>query len=125
MNRDEAKRCVNACAKYLRERDESPRAAKDLLEAVEVLSGEPQAVASEKKPCECSTCLDMKADLEGSGWIVRKPLPPVEPEDGRKHQGCVDHRRSLGGIIDARCPECKARNAGVMPSPERHEGVAR
>lgn len=32
-----AKRCVTACANYLRDKDDSPRASKDLLEAVKVL----------------------------------------------------------------------------------------
>lgn len=33
-----AKRCVSLCAKYLRERDDSPRAARDLEEAVQVIA---------------------------------------------------------------------------------------
>ena len=37
MELPEAKRCVVACAKYFREHDESPRAAKDLEEAVKVI----------------------------------------------------------------------------------------
>ena len=32
-----ARRCVSACARYLRERDESPRAATDLEQAVAVI----------------------------------------------------------------------------------------
>jgi hypothetical protein len=33
----EARRCVLACAIYLAEKDESPRAAKDLIQAVKVI----------------------------------------------------------------------------------------
>lgn len=37
MELAEARRCVAACAKYLRERDDSPRAAADLEQAVKVI----------------------------------------------------------------------------------------
>lgn len=49
MNAMEARFCVEACARYLLRRDESPKAAKDLLEAVEVLIGEAIKQASEAK----------------------------------------------------------------------------
>jgi len=35
-----ARRCVEACAEYLRQRDDSPRAARDLRQAVKVIETE-------------------------------------------------------------------------------------
>jgi hypothetical protein len=35
-----ARRCIDACVKYLHDKDDSPRAAKDLREAVNLMSRE-------------------------------------------------------------------------------------
>lgn len=37
MDVNEAWRCIRACATYLREKDDSPRAARDLIEVGKVL----------------------------------------------------------------------------------------
>lgn len=45
MTKQEARRCVAACSAYLQTRDDSPRAAGDLLKAVEVLGDHAAAEA--------------------------------------------------------------------------------
>lgn len=48
MNIMEARLCVQACVRYLREKDDSPRAAKDLDEAVEILIHDAEEKAAKK-----------------------------------------------------------------------------
>ena len=65
MELSEARRCVSACAKYLRERDDSPRAAADLEDAVAVIEAGARLRAatatcrhepSRLKPFTCKFC---------------------------------------------------------------------
>lgn len=78
MDRKTAARCIESCARYLEMRDESPRAAKDLREAVQVLMHEEAPTTETETRCRIGSLLATRCnncyrklqgyDVHGRGW---------------------------------------------------------
>lgn len=64
MSPDEARRCIAACADYLRRRDDSPKAANDLYHAGRALF-EAGVKAAREDACGQETDTDLVAELWG------------------------------------------------------------
>lgn len=66
MNETEAWRCIRACSDYFRRRDDSPRAARDLLAAAEILAARaPAATAPQDGAALIRTERERQQQVEG------------------------------------------------------------